>query len=93
MKVRIKKVSRPVVRAKAFSREVACDFFRVNTGTSGRNDFIGIITSYAHNTGTVGRNVTIDDGILRLHDWQEQGGSVKVTRSRLCEKPSYTNSL
>jgi len=61
-------------KTKSSSREVACDFFRVDTGPSRYQSFIRIINSiYAANTETAERNVPIEDGMLRLCDWQVHG--------------------
>lgn len=71
-------------KPRVTSREVACDFFRVNAGASGRYDFISIINSvYAAKSAASDRNVTIDDGMLRLHEWQAEDGVASGALLRL----------
>jgi hypothetical protein len=75
VRAREKIVNRIPAITKTSFREVACDFFQVHTGVSGRHDFISIINGiYAAKTETLERNVAIDDGVLRLYEWQEQNG-------------------
>ena len=71
-------------KPRASSREVACDFFQVDTGVSGRHDLVSIINNiYATKTAASERNVAIEDGVLRLYDWQEQNGEAGGALLRL----------
>ena len=71
-------------KPRTTSREVACDFFRVAVGTSGQYDFVSIINSiYAAKAAASDRNVPIDDGVLRLHDWHVHDGVASGALLRL----------
>ena len=60
---------------RRYSREITCDFFRVQLGQNGSDNFLDAMNSFQArcNQATV-RNLSTEDGYVRLHNWQTIDG-------------------
>lgn len=67
-----------------YSREITCDFFRIRVGQDKKGDFVQTIQALQARCAQVGaRNLEVEDGYVRLHDWRVDGANASGALLRL----------
>ncbi len=61
-----------------YSRKINCDFFRMNVGPDQRGDFVQTLDGFCSRCPrTRDRDLEVEDGFLRLHDWRVEDGNAR----------------